>query len=189
MPVLARSTLAIVTGYHGCERDLAERILAGEESLRQSENENNWLGPGIYFWLDDPNRGREWAVQRQKKGKINVPYVIGAYIILGTCLWTTSLAGKEEMRLTYFHLKKIFETTHRSLPKNKKHERKLDCAVLAALHQFREDKVMPAYDSVCGVFEDGTPIYKGSRFKDKTHISIAVRNTSCIHAFFRVRGA
>src|SRR5437667_162610 len=55
-----RST-ALVLGYHGCDREVGERILGGGGHLQPSENDYDWLGSGIYFWEDTPSRALEWA--------------------------------------------------------------------------------------------------------------------------------
>ena len=36
-----------VLGYHGCDREVGEAVLAGETTLRPSENDWDWLGTGI----------------------------------------------------------------------------------------------------------------------------------------------
>jgi hypothetical protein len=43
---------SLAIGYHGCDRNLAGRIVAGETELKPSENAWDWLGHGIYFWED-----------------------------------------------------------------------------------------------------------------------------------------
>ena len=45
-----------VLGYHGCDREVAEQVLSGQSDLRLSENSYDWLGSGIYFWVDSPQR-------------------------------------------------------------------------------------------------------------------------------------
>jgi hypothetical protein len=66
--------------------------------------------------------------------------------------------------------------------------RRLDCAVIKALHQLRADYGDPPYDTVYGVFEEGEELYPGSGFRQKTHVQIAVRNSECIVGCFRTRG-
>ena len=51
----------LVLGYHGCDKSVADRVLAGNETLRKSEKPYNWLGHGIYFWEHGPERAFEWA--------------------------------------------------------------------------------------------------------------------------------
>ena len=45
-----------VLAYHGCDREVGERILAGEEQVRPSANDYDWLGPGAYFWENSARR-------------------------------------------------------------------------------------------------------------------------------------
>ena len=46
---------SFVLGYHGCSVEFGERCLLGE-TLVGSDQEYDWLGPGIYFWESDPLR-------------------------------------------------------------------------------------------------------------------------------------
>lgn len=67
------------------------RLLNGSDELRPSTNPWDWLGPGIYFWEQNPSRAltyaEEAARQQQKfSGRIRTPFVIGAIIELGECL-------------------------------------------------------------------------------------------------------
>ena len=42
--------------HHSCDRSLAELVLEGKTSPIPSENKYDWIGPGIYFWVDSPSR-------------------------------------------------------------------------------------------------------------------------------------
>src|SRR5262249_32997777 len=68
----------IVTGYHGCDRVVADKVLAGTARLNPSRNAYDWLGQGIYFWEHGPERAREWAVAQAKLSgaKIKEPSVL-----------------------------------------------------------------------------------------------------------------
>ena len=61
-------------------------MLSGDKALQPSQNDYDWLGPGIYFWVDSPERGIEWAREQaaRKRGRtasrIKDPYVVGAFI-------------------------------------------------------------------------------------------------------------
>ena len=55
-----RLTSAFVLGYHGCDHSVGERLLAGT-AFKLSDNDYDWLGPGIYFWEANPLRGLEFA--------------------------------------------------------------------------------------------------------------------------------
>ena len=46
-------------GYHGCDEQVAENVLSGNDTLRPSTNDYDWLGHGIYFWESNPRRALE----------------------------------------------------------------------------------------------------------------------------------
>lgn len=186
-----RNSLGPIIGYHGCNRDVAEKVLNNKEQLKPSENDYDWLGPGVYFWMDSQERGMEWAVEQQKRGNIKDPYVIGAYINLGLCLNLTDYGAIDEVLLAYNLYREIVELTGSELPKNLPINgtllvRRLDCAVIKTLHELREETGDESYDTVFGVFEEGDCLYDGAGFKRKTHVQVAVRNMDCIIGYFRV---
>jgi len=74
----------LVLGYHGCDKSVADRVLAGDDSLKKSEKSYDWLGSGIYFWEHGPERALEWAKEQKKRAKIKTPAVLRAVSILGT---------------------------------------------------------------------------------------------------------
>lgn len=78
-----------VIGFHGCDKSVAKEILnSPNKHLTASTNSYDWLGDGIYFWLNDPQRAYEWACQTHDRApdKVKEPYVLGAVINLGLCL-------------------------------------------------------------------------------------------------------
>ena len=80
----------IVLAYHGCDREIGERVLAGRVEVLPSTNDYDWLGSGAYFWEGDPRRALEWARFLQKRpissrGSIREPFAIGAIILPGLC--------------------------------------------------------------------------------------------------------
>lgn len=183
-----RSSLGPLMCYHGCSRDTAEDILANKAGITPSRNKWDWLGSGIYFWVDSWARGVDWALNG--KG-ISDPYVVGAYVQPGLCLNLSDFAVSDQV-LEAFNL---FETasidTGFKLPRNKDFfQRNLDCAVLEFLHILREDRNLPPYETILGVFEEGEEIYNGSFFKQKTHMQLVVRENheDCIIGYFRVPG-
>src|SRR5215471_12033578 len=58
-----------VIGYHGTRRSTALRMVQGLEDYRRSENRDDWLGQGIYFWEYAPKQAWAWARQRQTNQK------------------------------------------------------------------------------------------------------------------------
>jgi hypothetical protein len=193
----SRNTLGPLIGYHGCDRKIAEGVLSGKQSLKPSQNDYDWLGPGIYFWVDSPERGLEWAreLAARKAAKISDPYVIGAFIHPGLCLNLTDYGVASELLDAHATLVKTMEQTATPLPENTIQRdgiylnRTLDCAVSKTLHKLRMDAHDAPYDSVYGIFEEGQPLYPNAGFKKKTHVQIAVIEPECVLGYFRVRGA
>lgn len=175
-------------GYHGCDQETANAVLARGDNLRASKNDYDWLGHGIYFWLDSPERALYWAKQTKKEK----PAVNGAIINPGHCLNLADSAHVKSLQDTYTTLKSAYEKLGLELPKNNIQDaqglllrRKLDCRVIQLLHKFAELTAEPPYDSVLGVFEEGAPMFPGSAMKERTHVQIAVRNPSHILGYFR----
>jgi hypothetical protein len=188
---------AIAIGYHGCDREVGERILAGEMELRPSTNDYDWLAEGGYLWENDQERGFQWARLLQRHGKnsrhpIREPFVLGAVVDLGNCL---DLLRAEPIRLVrdaYQALKQAFAETGQIMPVNKRVKaelalRNLDCAVIQYLHQRRAAQGLPAFDTIRAAFPEGRELYPGAGFQEHTHIQICVRNPRQIVGYFRVR--
>ena len=184
-----RLTSSFILGYHGCDRRVGEPLLAGK-AFKPSNNDYDWLGPGIYFWEANPVRGLEFAEEASKRKTSNVskPFVIGAVIELGLCLDLTTSSALDWVRIAYQSLVDVTRAAALDLPSNSKDQlrRNLDCAVVRRLHTILETQKLPAIDTIKGVFTEGEPVYPGAGFREKTHIQIAVRNSRCIKGVFRV---
>ena len=183
-----------VLGYHGCDQTIGESLLAGL-AFKPSENDYDWLGPGIYFWEANPCRGLEFAGELAARRPVSnsgevitKPFVVGAVIELGLCLDLTTSSGLDWVRIAH---KSLVQTNIAAkvpvLANSQDHLRRyLDCAVIKRLHSILEGQRLPPIDTVKGVFTEGAPLYPGSGFRQKTHIQIAVRNPRCIKGVFRV---
>src|ERR1035438_4987242 len=79
---------SFVLGYHGCDAQVARKIVCGDEPLLVSKNEYDWLGSGQYFWEDSCSRALRWAKDEEtkKSGKVKKAAALGAIIDLGNCL-------------------------------------------------------------------------------------------------------
>ena len=113
---------AFVLGYHGCDRAIAEQLIAGAPFVA-SENDYDWLGSGVYFWEANPRRGLDFAyeLQRWRRGKSNEikhPYVVGAAIDLGFCLDLMSFDGIRAVASTYKNLLEYCAGAGTQVPSN-----------------------------------------------------------------------
>ena len=76
----------LILGFHGCDESIAEKVINGG-CLKESTNDYDWLGSGIYFWENNEERAWQWAKELSKRSNssIKTPAVIGAVIDLGYC--------------------------------------------------------------------------------------------------------
>jgi hypothetical protein len=184
---------SLILAYHGCDRDLADKILLGRETVSISDNAYDWLGTGAYFWENDPERALQWANwikahPQHARHRIQKPSVIGAVINPGSCLDLTDSESLRLVKETYQAYKLVQEySENKPLPENERGfsgdedlvKRHLDCAVLNFLHDIRagsSENEAISFDSVRGIFVEGTELYPGAKIMSRTHIQICVRD-------------
>ncbi len=190
----------LVLGYHGCDKSIVDKIVATPQHLQKSENSYDWLGSGVYFWLNSPSRAIEFAQSisknpnKTKDNKITTPDVVGAVIDLGNCLDLTEYSCLIELKNAHKSLIELCNKFNLPIPKNKKlYEkdndiiiRELDCAVIKTLHNFRQKNNLQPYDSVMGMFNEGKALFEGTQIMEKTHTQICIRNLDCIKGYFKI---
>lgn len=60
----------LIIGFHGCDSKVQkEAILSSKNILLVSNNAYDWLGHGIYFWENSPERALEFARESSKRNK------------------------------------------------------------------------------------------------------------------------
>jgi hypothetical protein len=159
-----------IVAYHGCDRKVAEKVIFGDMELKKSKNTYDWLGEGIYFWEQGLERAAEWARELHKRGKIEEPAVIGAYIHLGRCFDLTDVWAVDRLSEHYKALKAHLESLGMPLPVNKQRGkddpdfllRNLDCAVInfcLGRYDRKSDTGAPYFQTVRGVFVEGQAAY------------------------------
>ncbi|NLR66521.1 hypothetical protein HGH92_19585 [Chitinophaga varians] len=184
----------LIIGFHGCERSLRDDIISEGRKLRFSTGKYEWLGHGIYFWQNNYERAMDFVTHPPDGRKIVHPAVLGAVLSLEHCLDLLDTKYIRQLRTTFEMMEHAIKLRGGNLPCNRnKHGadnpmdkviRELDCHVIEFLHErMRQEGVKP-YDSVRGVFIEGTPIYEDAGFYDKTHIQICIRNPNCIKGYF-----
>ena len=179
----------LVVGYHGCDAEVADRILRGEP-FKASKNDFDWLGEGVYFWEHGAHRAFRFAQEQQRRGKVTQPVVVGALIQLGACFDLLDTRFTQDIAEAYKPLRQAWKALGREIPKNgggtpDRKLRRLDCAVLNAYLQATEDQGGTRYQTVRGAFREGRPVFKNSCIYRETHIQIAVRDPACILGAFR----
>ncbi len=179
----------LVLGFHGCRKDVWEKVLHGHEHLKKSENSYDWLGNGIYFWENSYERAADWAENRYGDDAA----VIGAVISLGHCLNLTDYRSATILKIGYDLLSEAKKASGQEMPINTNGRsktdlllRNLDCAVIEYIHFFSRKSMygLTPYDSVRGVFTEGSSAYPGSGIPEKTHTQICIVNPNCIKGYF-----
>ena len=62
MTVENRHSRSLVLGFHGCDEALGRRLISSEiPHLVPSKNPYDWIGDGIYFFENDPERALYFA--------------------------------------------------------------------------------------------------------------------------------
>lgn len=177
----------LTVGFHGCDEDVARKVLLNRDDLMASQNDYDWLGSGIYFWENDPARAYEFAKEKYKK-----PCVLGAILNLGYCLDLSTREGLNEVRFAWENIvEPVYET---GILKPNKAGRKgengelmlrfLDCYVIESIHKLNDEYGFEKFDSVRAPFWEGKEIYPTAGFFDKNHIQLCIRNTDCILGYF-----
>jgi hypothetical protein len=190
---LSRLATAFILGYHGCTKEIADRAISGEINLLVSEQPYDWLGPGTYFWENDPHRALEFA--HWKAGRIETfknPTVIGAVIDLRNCFDLVARENLEALKIAYSSFSAMMKTKGLKLPENKNGRdgdedrslRFLDCAVIKHFFELAAAWELPSFDTARGMFSEGSELYQGAGFKQKSHVQIAVRTPDCIKGVF-----
>ncbi len=72
---------SFIYGFHGLDKDIAFEILNGRTDFKQSNHDYDWLTHGTYFWENNYERAKQYAVEDSKRAnsKIKKPFVLGGY--------------------------------------------------------------------------------------------------------------
>jgi hypothetical protein len=178
-----------VIGFHSCDKKIGLKVLNGDDHLRPSYNSWDWLGPGVYFWEQNPHRALQYAKEcaegtQKFAGKIETPFVIGAIIELGNCLNLIEPDSINIVNEAYEELIKTIQDAGGKLPKNKAANRALDCAVFKYVHESNVRTARTPYDTIRSPFHEGGELYEGSNFSKRLHMEVCVINPQCIKGYF-----
>ena len=178
-----------IFAYHSCDKEVGLKVLLGQDNLKASDNNWDWLGNGIYFWEENPYRALNYAVESQEgkqfnKIPIQIPFVLGALIDLGVCLNLTESTSLNVLREAHEELKKVNDAANAPMPENKGNRKILDCAVIEFFNTTNEKSGKQKIQTIRGAFAEGDEVYPGSTMRHKTHIQICVRDESVIKAYF-----
>jgi len=174
-----------IVGYHGTKLSTALAIVSRKRSFKRSENEDDWLGHGIYFWEYAPQQALWWAERRKKRQEWDEPIAILASMIrLGFCFDLLDPYNVKYLREIHDQYVKLEEIAGRDPPKNANNHKYLDCAVFkyayAAIEAASPDHRVDTSRAVYVPNRKGSRVWKRSWISYDAHIQVCVRNEACI---------
>jgi len=195
LPVSELTYQRTVTAFHGCDESVMRAALWRGRALKPSENDFDWLGRGIYFWEQGPQRALEWAQWRAKVFKdVRKPAVLGAFVNLGNCFDLLDTNYTRPLTQIFPLYEADCRRSGRPLPANLPARgerpgdltlRHLDCAVLNWYLEVAEEQERQRFHTVRCAFAEGEPVFRGSKIMAKSHIQIAVRDPAAIIGYFK----
>ncbi|MCC6623557.1 MAG: hypothetical protein IT385_20015 [Deltaproteobacteria bacterium] len=114
-----------VVAFHGTRRQAAESLVSGEP-FGPSQNDDDWLGHGIYFWEYAPQQAWWWAERRYGPEDAAV---VGALVRLGSCFDLLDPANIEVLQGAHDELSSEIARIGGSLRANANNHKYLDCRV------------------------------------------------------------
>ena len=171
---IARAPTRVV-GYHGCSREVAETILRGG-AFSPSDNAEDWLGYGVYFWEYAPYRALEWGAARFP----DRPAVLEATIELGDCLNLLDREHFDGLAQAYEAEVERLQRRGVQIPVNTARGAHFLDRLVVNVYCRRTARVMRPFRTVRGCFPEGGPIYAGSKILNKAHVQVAVRDLRCL---------
>lgn len=169
-----------IVAYHGTTAHQADRLVAGYP-FKPSNNSDDWLGSGIYFWEYAPKQAWWWATKFKKFDK---PAVVGAMIRLGNCFDLLDPGNVQSLKAMHAAIMTKWRRTGSEIPKNGNQHKNLDCAIFNVFYDLAKDDKNPI-DAARAVYvptESAKRIWKRSWIYEEAHIQVCVRNPKNILA-------
>ena len=172
-----------VIGYHGTTTATAERLVGGHP-FEPSENDDDWLGRGIYFWEYAPKQAWWWAETFKRH---NNAAVVGAIIRLGHCFDLLDPVNVQVLK--EFHRNSIekWRESGFEIPQNGNQHKKLDCAIFNLLYSSERHPPIETTRAVYVPTASARRVWRRSWIYEQAHIQISIRKAENILAVWPVR--
>lgn len=176
-----------VVAFHGTQRSTAERLIAGTP-FGPSENDDDWLGHGIYFWEYAPQQAWWWAERRYGAADAAV---VGALVRLGRCIDLLDPSNATLLTIAHRELEGALTAAGQTLKNNMNKHKYRDCAVFNYLFAKLGMQSIQV-ESTRAVFvpleAGGLPrLWERSGIFRGAHIQLSVREANNILAVWPVR--
>lgn len=177
-----------VVAFHGTRRKIAEALIAGDP-FGPSQNDDDWLGHGIYFWEYAPQQAWRWAERRYGEQDAAV---VGTLVRLGRCVDLLDPSNAELLVEAHADLELALAAAGQKLKNNANTHKYRDCAVFNYLFaKLKQSNI--EVESARAVFVPlkagkGLPrLWDRSGIFDGAHIQLSVRESNNILAVWPVR--
>jgi hypothetical protein len=173
-----------IIGFHGTTSKLANQLVDGTP-FKPSDNTDDWLGSGAYFWEYAPRQAWWWA--RDFKGHPR-PAVVGAMIRLGNCFDLLDPVNVQSLKALHDVMIRKWRRTGVEIPQNGNQHKNLDCAVFNYLYDraTATDRPIDTARAVYVPTGSAKRIWKRSWIYEEAHIQICVRSPRNIVAVWHV---
>ena len=164
-----------VIGYHGTSIPAANRIL--NEGFQISENRYDWLGDGVYFFQEAPQRAWDWALEHNG----HEAAVVGAEVSTAECINLMDTGWNSFMADVYNSYLSLLNQLGDQVPEQSGSNHRLDREVINYAVGVLEGL---DHNVACvrAAFAEGRPVYPNSAILHLAHVQIAVRRPQrCIN--------
>lgn len=172
-----------VIGYHGTRESVAKRLVIGEQPFSKSENDDDWLGHGVYFWEYAPQQAWWWARRRAKRNGWTEPIaVVASMIRLGNCLDLLDPSNVKRLQDLYEEMSADLRDAGVNVPENARQYKRLDCAVFEYAYEalLEEGSHIQTARAVYVPTDAKGRAWPHSWINKRAHIQLCVRDPSCI---------
>lgn len=192
----------LVNGFHGTTNVAADEIVANQVFIHD-ERDWHWLGRGVYFWQDAPLRAWDWGIQKalddQRRVPRNPPFspaVVTVTLDITECVdlldiermgvireaWNIARSarlvqlprqiGPHEALRPETSIER-FTAWLMGIRRRRYGNNCSDFHVMNAAVRLLRDRRLPC-QVVRAAFMEGSPVYPGSWFLDRSHVQVAV---------------
>lgn len=171
-----------VVAFHGTSKTTARKLIAGAP-FGKSENDDDWLGHGIYFWEYAPQQAWWWAKRRYGSNAA----VVGALVRLGQCIDMLDPSNARLLHAAHADLEAAYRAEGKELPNNANTHKYRDCAVFNWLYARLEERGLST-ESCRAVFVPALArVWDRSGVFEGAHIQLCIREPRNILAVWSVR--
>lgn len=177
-----------VVAFHGTRKSAAEKLISGT-AFGKSENDDDWLGHGIYFWEYAPQQAWWWAERRYGAADAAV---VGSLVRLGRCIDLLDPSNASLLVAAHAELDEALTSAGQTIKHNANTHKYRDCAVFNYLFAKLEQSNI-LVESARAVFVPlkagkGLPrLWARSGVFRGAHIQLSVREPNNILAVWPVR--